>query len=325
MRLKRLCYSEILLEEKQYGYVQDKMLRAKRKGQASIGRIRTQIADRLMDSAERDAALVKKASVISQREDLKDNPKISISNNKNIAKGLFRHSKSNGGRIFPGSPGNSVFVPKTKELVSAANTALTRGNNDRLTDIKAKHLLDPKTTSMIYLGSNSLDSLAHELGHQSRYVNNNPISKHSMKTSSSFSNWVAKGPKRQSIRDNNIVDVAIKSGSRLLEERGATKHGLKLLKKHGATEDQLLRSKRILDVAGSTYGYAAKASMKGLLSDLVQIPSKRYKGNSKLVGKEVPTPKKPIVTREVRTIPTVSTPYKKLVSTKPITPIRKPM
>lgn len=322
MRIKRKYYSGVSLDERQFGF-NENLLRAKRKGQVVIGKARVQLADKLMESAKKDSARNKKAGIILKKYDEKVSPITSITDNKSIARGLFKESRSNGGRIFPGDPdSSSAFIPKTKEVVGAANKILKEGNNSRLDNSIAKHILDPKTTSMIFLSNNKLDSLAHEIGHQSRFVSKNPISRHAMNTSESFNNWARKKPIQQNIKTDNVFDMAVKSGSRLLEERGATKKGLGLLKQHGATDEQLLRAKRLLGVAGSTYESSVKSSMKGLLSDYVQIPSRRRasvierKKASKINTKQVTVP-------SIKTTPQVATPMKP-VSTKPITPIQRP-
>ncbi len=328
MRLKRLCYSEIILEEKDFG-IQEMALRAKRKGQVAIGKTRKNISDKISRSAYNDYN--KYLDTIKNYENNNNN----LINNKQVSKELFKDIRRDGGRVFLGDPGSAGFIGLNKENLIKVKQDIQSGLSDTKLDNtqkayfnKLNNHLKSNNQFIIVNPNDSIGTLAHEAGHQQRFNSKNPIisyvSHNSIKSRErSHENFGYRVNKK---RGTVVADSSKYSPFRAMldhaiiitEERGATNSGLKKLKKLGVDQNTLNLQKQELKIAGDTYKYAGRSRLKSLLADKIQIPSRRQavlkrqkltKGSSR----------KPITTPVIKTTPTVATP-KKPFGTKPIDP-----
>ena len=269
MKIKRKLYSSPY-------YIEDEKLffnpvtRLKRLGQKYIGRTRRDVAEKLMESAIKDKNSQKKAIDIINNQVRKENPVINLAENKNIAKKLIRQSHDNGGRVISGS--ENAFVPN--KSIDVIKLGEYRKDFDSKDLSVYNHIINPSKTSIITLSDNAnIATLAHEIGHQSRYTSGNLLSKLDMKSSGDY--YKKYGKIKLNSKKHNIPRFIARGAVKLVEERGASKDALKYLKEAGASPEQLLRSKRHLKLCGDTYKYANSASNKALISDWIQIPSRK--------------------------------------------------
>ena len=348
MRLKRLCYSEIVLEEKDFG-IQEMALRAKRKGQVAIGKTRKNISDKISRSAYNDYnKYLDTENIIKNYENNN-----SLINNKQVSKELFKDIRRDGGRVFLGDQGSAGFVGLNKENLIKVKQGIQSGLSDVNLDNTQKtyfnklnnHLKSNNQFIMVN-PNDSIGTLAHEVGHQQRFNSKNPVISYvshnnpkgrerlqgnfGYKVNKEKGTVVADSSKYSPFRA--MLDHAMV----ITEERGATNSGLKKLKNLGVDQNTLNLQKQELKIAGDTYKYANRSRVKSLLADKIQIPSRRQailkkqemdKKALKALSFKKGTPssfKKPIITPGIKTTPTIATP-KKPFGTKPITPTQKPL
>lgn len=245
------------LEQKEFGF--------KRKAVATIGRFRRNTARKLLDSAKKDIDKAKTAELLS-----KNSPRLS---NPEIDKKLLGEVESRGVEVkkFQGE-GKSVY-----------NSKLNR---------------------VVYKSGNT-DSLAHETGHVINDKNGKGLQKlitektnnkygdiRKKRTSNSFryvtqvnsngkfrTEAVKRGQVGQSFKKSikDLKDGIIGGTIIGMEESTATKRGLNLLKKSGATKDELKTAKTNLKNSRDTYKYNTRAYNKSLLSNAINIKSRRTK------------------------------------------------
>lgn len=337
MRLKRLCYSEIILEEKNFG-IQEMALRAKRKGQVAIGKTRINISNKISRSAYNDYN--KYLDVINKTT--KKDADSNLINNKQVSKELFRDIRKNGGRVFLGDPSTAGFVGLNKENLMKIKNGIQSSLNDANLDNTQKTYFNKLNNHLKhnnqYITVNPNDSigvLAHEAGHQKRFNSKNPIISY-------VSNNSIKGRKRLGenieLRVNKKRGTLVADSSKyspfsamldnamvITEERGATNSGLKKLKKLGVDQNMLNLQKQELKTAEDTYKYANRSRIKSLLADKIQIPSRRQQVilkkqeiAKKALNKGISSPKKPVITQPVKTKSSIASIQKPLQSTSPI-------
>lgn len=287
MRLKRVCYSKIVLEEKDFG-IQEIALRAKRKGQVAIGKTRKNISNKISRSAYNDYN--KYLDVVNKTT--KKNADSNLINNKQVSKELFRDIRRGGGRVFFGDSGEAEFVGLTKKNLVRVKRGIKSDLKSTDLDNTTKSYLNKLNNHLKYNNqfvtvnpNDSIGILAHEVGHQQRFNSKNPIISyvsHNNKKSRErlHENFGYRVNKK---RGTVVADSSKYSPFRAMldhamvitEERGATNSGLKRLKKLGVDQNMLNLQKQELKAGGDTYKYANRSRIKSLLADKIQIPSRR--------------------------------------------------
>ena len=275
MRLKRLCYSEILLEEKQYGYVQDKMLRTKRRGQVLIGHARKNIANSLTESAKKD--IDKKKAAGNSYRNLRE--QALLGDNKEITRKLLRQIHNDGGRTMNGSSiglNDCYLKPGVGNLLSNVDTGdFSKSENTEFNKVR-NHLNRPNNSGIIFINDKtSVAGLAHEKGHLDNRKSESIYKSTISDLSNVAGNLVRSTRVGKSVSTNNPIKSVIAGGIVNAEERNASRNAIRNLKELGLQGDQLSLAKKTLDSAYNTYKYDNRAKTKSVLANFVQIPSRK--------------------------------------------------
>lgn len=279
MKLKRKLYalSDYVENEKLFF---NPLTRAKRIGQKHIGRVRKNIAQKLSDSAQKDLARNKKAISILDKFD--NNRKDSLINNKDLTSNLIRDARKDGARIFDRGDSTPKFLNLDKNLDFVKYTKetandITLPKESRRLASKVSNHADKHKSIILISPQDSVATLAHEMGHQARSISNNPIAKLTSGREKFKKYRIKNGKMTVNSKKYSPINVTKDHVLTMIEEKGASKNGLRKLQELGAKPETIIRSKRLLNVAGETHNSSGKAIVKSSLSDFIQIPSKRVK------------------------------------------------
>lgn len=255
-------YSEYLLEQREYGFLQEyKRLGLRKAIGRKIGKVRRNLGRKLEDSITEDSLNLSRSN-----NKIKDSK---VLNNPRLDEALYKEAKDR--KAYPFRSNNmESSVIKTKDIDPSAY----KGNKGLENIIRSNdYLID-------YSRKSGSESLAHEIGHIDNETKGGLVGKIINKVANSKG---ARG--RLEDLDKNLGTDAsgIKETAKrflqgkavVAEESNATKKGLNLLKKHGASESEMNDARTKLGDSLETYKNSTRISYKNALRNTVQIPSRK--------------------------------------------------
>ncbi len=260
----------IILRQKEFGFITSKI---KRPLQVKIGKARVKASNKLLQSANKDAA----------RIDL-DNLRLAHSGNSfdpnsPLVRELKKEAylKNNAQVRYVGKGTDIRFAaghlkPKdidiSEQMIKTNMNKITQPSTRKTYKIIVNNAKRGRSTILVNPQSNSVGILAHEIGHA--------------QNASGQAGWLKKRIsdklKTTEFQERGPADVPLKDSIlRYIEERNATKNGIKLLKKKGISKPELGVAKGELEIAGRTYKNGVKGAAKMKLARKLQLPNQSAK------------------------------------------------
>lgn len=254
---------------------------ARRVVNTKVGRARNKVADKILESAEKDRTRWEE----SAKKVFRGSPSMDIEATKELNKKLLRneahpnkfrvlgHDLSGEGGSFMA---NSDSAKQISKYINGDTPFFSTKKVDKSMERLSKKISNSadKSDAVIFYPKGGPEYLAHELGHAKRHKGN---------IVERISHVAAVNPITQGITQSQYlgggIDASLSNAvlGKLarIEEAGASKKGLEMLKKAGATEEQLAAAKKSLDTAYDTYKYSNRYKTKMPLYNMVATKGKK--------------------------------------------------